>query len=150
METATIEKLTLDDVTAEFTFDNEFYGVEGRNFADLQGLATDFLSAYNVTIEDLKQYKEEGNDFWNDKTIGGSYWCDLSSEWADWMVDIYNADLREKAKDYRDFIDQAIDEFGNSERGIEGNFMAWQYLYYSNFANEVLSQLKEYVENTEL
>ena len=115
----------------------------------------DFLSTWDIEYKDIKDYKESGNDFWNDKSNAGHYWCDISSEWADGKVHIYNKDLWDSAEDFEEWIEQSISEFGNAadvikERGLVGLFAQGECFFWNGFAGNILSTLKEFIEETEL
>ncbi len=93
-------------------------------------------------IKDIQEYIKEKNDFWDDKTKDGRYWCDIASEWADNEVDIYNQDLFETAWQFSEWIEEALEEFGfDKKRGLIGVLQAGQYLFYSRLASEILSIL---------
>lgn len=110
-----------------------------------------FLSDYGVEAEDLREYKEQNNDFWNDGDKDGRCWCDIAQEQADGVCSIYNYTLWQEAPILSDYIEEALNEFGFEgcgvkERGIIGIFQMGQYHFYSGFYNEVLSNIKKYVD----
>ena len=103
-------KLSIADFVWEYEFSSEFYWVEERGRNELEEMVKDFFESYDVQDEDLAKYAEEGNDFWNDKTKEGYYWCDISSEWADSQVDIYYADMYKSVWDYSDRVEERLEE----------------------------------------
>ncbi len=112
-------------------------------------LIQDFFTDYNIDFKSIVKMKKNDNDFWNDLNINDSHWCDISSEFADGRVDIYNNDLWESVKDFSEWTEQALDEFGIDGCGIkEGGltqlFAMGQYMYYSELINSSLHILEEY------
>lgn len=105
----TYTEKTIENFLEELNFDVDFY-------IDLEDdpiwFATDFLESYSITIETDCDYR-------NDQNEDGYYYCDLASERADSKVDYYNFNLRKKAYDFQDFIEDALNEFGyDQKRGI--------------------------------
>ena len=117
---------TTTNFLKQLEFEIDYYDVYSKE--ELTEQARYFLDAYEITIN-------ENCDYRNDQNEDGHYYCDVASEWADSMVDIYNSDLWEKAPKFQWWIQDAIDEFDyDKKRGIIGLFQMGQYLYYSRFA----------------
>lgn len=99
-------------------------------------------------IEEIQQeLKQKMNDisieFATDFDITcSSYLCDAINEYADGLIDIYYSDLLEWAKYNYEYIEMAIEEFGDVARDNEKHvdFMRTiqqgQYLYNSNMLYE--------------
>jgi len=103
---------TFDDLITEVTnqISSNLYHVNGNDSDGMKQSVQDILEY--IGIESLEAFKntKESCDFWNDKNDNANYYCDLSSEWADNQVDIYNHDLWEKAKDFSEWTEQALSE----------------------------------------
>lgn len=57
-------------------------------------------------------------------------WDDSISEWADGLVDVYNADRARWLAlhlDFAGFVDEAVEEFGHSDQGVIGDIGMGQY-----------------------
>ena len=93
---------TTENFLKQLEFDADFYDVFSTQ--ELIQHAGYFLDTYDITIK-------EGCDYRNDQNENGWYYCDLASERADSMVDIYHSDLWEKASAFQCFIEEAINEF---------------------------------------
>lgn len=119
-------KKTLAEFYEVLHFDKDFLQVENHDL--LLGYVTDFFETYDIQLL-------EDCDYRNDTNQHGDYYCDLSSEWADSMVDIYNRELLRKIYKFQYFIDDAIEEFGvpNTPNSIDLARMG-QYLFYSRVA----------------
>ena len=129
---------SIENFLHQLEFDADFYNVFYTS--DLQDLAKDFLSSYDIEIT-------EGCDYRNDKTQNGRYYCDIASERADSQVDIYNCDLWKKAPDFQYWIEDAINDFWfDKSRGMIGLFQMGQYLYYSQFSWFILDKLADYAK----
>ena len=114
----------------------------------VENQVSDFLDYLDINAENLKQYKEENNDFWNDKLKDDRYFCDVANEWADSQIEIYNYTLWQESPILSEYIEEALQEFGfDKDRGLIGVFQMGQYQFYTQIANEVLEGLREYVEN---
>jgi hypothetical protein len=110
----------------------------------------DLLDYVSINQDNLKQYKKEKNDFWNDKNADGNYFCDITSEWADSRVSIYNYNLWREAPIFSDYIEDALNEYGfDKERGLIGLFMQGQFHFYNGLAGEVLQLINNYVNEAE-
>lgn len=127
-----MDKKTLAKVLEAIEFDKDLYDVYTHD--ELLEFASDFIETYWIELA-------TDCDYWNDENDDWNYYCDMSSERADSQVDIYHNDLREKARDFKYFIEEARDEFWPSDDWLERDFMMWQYLYYSRLANDVLNTL---------
>lgn len=93
---------SVENFLEQLVFDFDFYDV--LSSSELQDYTRDFLSSYDIEIA-------EGCDYRNDQNQSGHYFCDMASERADSQVDIYNADLWEKASKFQCWIEDAINEF---------------------------------------
>ena len=85
----------------KLAFDSDFYDVYSHS--QLLEYAQDFIQSYEINIVE--------GDYRNDQNKEGHYYCDLASEWADSLVDIYNSDLWEKAPKFQWWIEEAINDF---------------------------------------
>lgn len=149
------EKELLTELLKNYVeFDNDLYGVEDRVQWDLIDLALDFMSDYWVDLAWIKARAEEGGniDLNNEAFGSASCWWDVISERADSQVDIYNADLREKAKDYSWFIEDAMREFGIDWCGIKERWLEWvfamgQYEYYTRLGYNILNGIEKIIED---
>ena len=124
---------------------------EGSNMEIVGDYIVDFLNNYFIKESEMIGYNKENNDFWNNLNNNGSYWCDIATEWADSMADLYSSDLWDKAQIFSEYITEALDEFGVDgcgikKGGIEKLLMAGQYTFYNAFTNNILTGLKEYSE----
>ena len=93
---------SIENFLEQLEFDSDFYGVLTNS--ELLEFTKDFLSSYNIKIN-------EGCDYRNAQNQSGHYYCDLASEWADSQVDIYNSDLWEKAPKFQWWNEDALNEF---------------------------------------
>lgn len=117
---------SIENFLHQLEFDADFYNVFYTS--DLQNLAKDFLSSYDLEIT-------EDCDYRNDKNQNGRYYCDIASERADSQVDIYNCDLWKKAPDFQLWIEEAISYFWSDKpQNLINVFQMGQYLYYSQFS----------------
>ena len=129
---------SIENFLEQLEFDVDFYNVFYTS--DLQDLAKDFLSSYDIEIT-------EGCDYRNDKNSNGHYYCDIASERADSQVDIYYSDLWGKAPKFQYWIEDAINEFWfDKSRGMIGLFQMGQYLYYSQLSWYILNKLVDYAQ----
>jgi hypothetical protein len=111
----------------------------------VENVIDDFLEYISLNDKNLKQYKKDDNDFWNDESDDGRYWADMAGEWADSQVEVYTYTLWQEASILSDWIEEAIEEFGyDKERGMSGVLMSGQYHFYSGIANDILNNIKEY------
>jgi hypothetical protein len=83
---------SIENFIKQLEFDTDFYDV--LTTCELLEFTKDFLSNYDIEII-------EGCDYRNDQNKDGHYYCDLASEFADSMVDIYNSDLWGKAPKFQ-------------------------------------------------
>lgn len=151
------EKDLLKELVEEYVeFDNDLYGVEWRMKDDLVEIALDMMSDYQVDLAWIKERAEESNhddiDLNNEAFWCGYFGWDVVSEWADSQVDIYNSDLRDKAKDYSDFIEEAMQEFGVDWCGIKERWLEWvfamgQYQYYTRLWYNILNGIEKIIED---
>ncbi len=95
------EKST-ENFLKQLEFDTDFYDVHTQQ--ELLQYTADFLDEYDIEIK-------EGCDYRNDQSENRWSYCDLASERAQSMVDIYHSDLRENAKRFQYFIEEAINDF---------------------------------------
>lgn len=139
------------EVDVKNTLFNEGY-LEKNTEISINRNAEDWVDNFLVYVgiendEDLKQLKTEESDLWNDKNKNLNYFCDMASEWADKEVDIYYNDLYKKAGIFSYYVEEAIGEFGfDKERGFVGLLQSGQYLFYSQFANNVLTLAKQWLD----
>ncbi|MBB4807084.1 hypothetical protein HNP38_002388 [Chryseobacterium defluvii] len=93
---------TTENFLKQLQFDADFYDVYSKE--ELLQHADYFLDTYDIKLKDDCDYRNEQNE-------NGHYFCDLASERADSMTDIYHSLLWKNAYKFHDFIDEAIDEF---------------------------------------
>lgn len=136
----------IKDFLTEMSFDSELYIWWHEDLVDL---AKEFITEYIACdVKDLKEYKENDCDFWNDKDANWHYFCDMSSEWADSQVDIYHNKLWTSAENYSWFTEEWLENTGGDlgDRGMIGALQWGQYTYFSQLANQVLNELREYID----
>ncbi|NMR34948.1 hypothetical protein HIO71_12200 [Chryseobacterium aquaticum] len=92
---------TTENFLKQLQFDADFYDVYSKE--ELLQHASYFLDAYEITVKHGCNYLDQDEN--------GHYFCDLASERADSMIDIYHSLLWKNAYKFHDFIDEAIDEF---------------------------------------
>ena len=107
----------------------------------------EFLNSSN--LDDLLD-SQEFSDFnelikWLDDNSG-----DKISELSDSMVDIYYYDLRQWSLNNYDYIEEAVKEFGYDSKNFDFHniIQLGQYYAYNNEFYEMISQFKQYIENT--
>jgi hypothetical protein len=69
-------------------------------------------------------------------------WDDSVSEWCDGLTDVYNIELAKWLAlhlDFAEFVDNATQELGHSDRGIFGDIAMGQYSVLENIAYAMLS-----------
>lgn len=79
-------------------------------------------------------------------------WDDSVSEWADGLVDVYNADLARWLSlhlDFAEYVDNATQELGHSDRGIFGDIAMGQYSLLENIAYALIQAVREQAEDLE-
>lgn len=129
---------TTESFLKQLQFDADFYDVYSKE--ELLQHADYLLDACDITIK-------EGCDYWIDQNENEHYYCDLASEWAGSMIDIYHSDLWEKAPKFQCYIEEAINDFWfDKSRSLTDIFEMGQYLYYDWLAGYVLNQLTDYVK----
>jgi hypothetical protein len=108
-----------------------------------EGLANDFLDYIDLDYKAIKKLQKEKNDFWNDKTPSGQYFCDVICEWADSNVDIYYQDMYKHLDTFSFYTDEAIENgLCDLKGGLTGILQAGQYEYYSQLGSAILEVLK--------
>lgn len=79
-------------------------------------------------------------------------WDDSVSEWADGLVDVYNADRARWLSlhlDFAGFVDEAVEEFGHSDQGVMGDIGMGQYKLLEQIAYALVSAVREQAEDLE-
>jgi len=137
-------------------FNTDLYWVEDRTKDDLVEIALDMMSDYNVDLAWIRKRAWENNhngiDLINEKFWRSYCGGDMVSEWADDQVDIYDSDLWDKVKDYSEFSEEALREFGVKWCGVKERGLAWifamgQYQYYSRLWYDVLNWIEKLIED---
>ena len=78
-------------------------------------------------------------------------WDDSVSEWADGLVDVYNADRARWLAlhlEFAGFVDEAVEEFGHSDQGVMGDIGMGQFKLLEQIAYAMLSAVNEQAEAT--
>lgn len=73
-------------------------------------------------------------------------WEDSANEWADGMVDVYNADRTAWLASHLDFagyVDEAAEEFGHSDQGVFGDIGQGQYVFITQIAAALIQAVQE-------
>ncbi len=117
----------------------------GADFQNSEAVK-DFLCDINFKAEDLKG--REGNDFRSDRDEQGHCWRDIVEEWADSQTSDGSDDLWNNARDFIEWTERWIGEFGFEEIAredsrIEALFYHGECLCWEAFAGEILSALRE-------
>lgn len=136
-------------------FDDWLLYVENRSYDDLTDLWIDFLNNCEVDLKWIKERFEkwiEELDLNNEEFWCFSNWWDAVMEQSDTMIDIYNADLREKAQDYQDYIEEVIDDFWSDvvkDWWLIRLFQYWQGRYYERLYYDVLNAVEKILQDWE-
>ena len=79
-------------------------------------------------------------------------WEDSVSEWADSLVDVYNADRSAWLASHLDFagwVDEAVDDMGHSDQGIFGDIGLGQYRFLEQIGYALVQAIREEVASDE-
>jgi hypothetical protein len=80
-------------------------------------------------------------------------WDDSVSEWCDGLTDVYNIELAQWLAlhlDFAEYVDNATQELGHSDRGIFGDIAMGQYSVLENIAYAMLNAVREQAEAAEI
>ncbi len=133
-------------------FDRDLFFVESRTLEDLIALWLEFLQNAEVDLEWIQKLAATKDEIDLNNNEFGYYsnGSDAVMERADSMVDVYYNELWLKAKDYQDFITEAVEEYGAEWCGItnwlERLFMVWQLKYYERLYANVLTTIENIIE----
>jgi hypothetical protein len=76
-------------------------------------------------------------------------WDDYISEWADSLVDVYNADRTKWLASnlyYGAYVDEAVEELGHSDQGIFGDIGIGQYRMTEQIAYALIQGIRDEAE----
>lgn len=79
-------------------------------------------------------------------------WEDSIGEWADGLVDVYNADRTAwlaSHLDFAAFVDDAVEELGHSGQGIFGDIGYGQYRCIEGIASELIRGVQAEADNSD-